>query len=460
MRKPLVVFFFVLSHFLGITQMSMLAIKNVSVIDVKNSKVERDRIVIITGNKITFVGAKTKIPDGATIVDATGKYLMPGLWDMHVHTFINSFHATNSWFFPLFIANGVTGVRDMWTTGDAFAQVLQFRRGMADGSFLGPRYGAVGWLVDGPAPFWRGSDTVTTPQEAREFVHRVKAAGIDFVKVYWKLPREEYFAIADESKKVGIPFAGHVPFAVSLAEASDAGQRTIEHLAQLYVSCSSKEYEWMRSKDQNPEPITSQIIELIDTYDPRKCKNLLEHLAHNQTWVVPTAVMFLRDRSLATLSRDPRAKYLPANISSLWQQVLAKMGNEQNERRMREGLVVLGELNKAGVPLMTGTDVPNPLVYPGFSLHDELALFVQAGLTPGEALKTATYNPAKFLGVLDSLGTIEKGKLADLVLLDANPLEDISNTKKINAVVLNGHFLDRKALDELLAVAEATANEK
>jgi imidazolonepropionase-like amidohydrolase len=199
---------------------------------------------------------------------------------------------------------------------------------------------------------------------------------------------------------------------------------------------------------------------MMDTYDEPKCERLLEKLAHNHTWQVPTSALFFAERSMA----DPRWKYVPAEVRTAWQRELATQGSsspqqrEQRERRQRYRLRLIAEMDRAGVPMMAGSDVGNPFVYPGFSVHDELALFVRAGLTPEKALKTATYDPAKFLGLLDRLGTVEKGKIADLVLLDANPLEDIRNTQKVRAVVLNGRYLDRAELDRLLAGAEARAS--
>jgi hypothetical protein len=299
----------------------------------------------------------------------------------------------------------------MWTTGDDFLQVVQFRKGLADGTMLVPRYGAVGWMVDGPKPIWPNSDLVSTPQEAREFVRKVKASGIDFVKVYTRLRPEEYFAIVDEAKKIGIPFAGHSPDTIRAAAASDAGQRSMEHLRNIPLGCSTKEEELMPSKTWGPQ----QEKEVRETYDQARCERLVEKFARNQTWQVPTSWMFLQDRSRfrELLTTDPKSKYLPADVRALWQQRLPKLEpspqqeeqrqkrEEQRQEDQRQRLMIIGMMNKAGVPMMAGTDVGNPFLLPGFSLHDELAAFVRAGLTPGEALKTATYNPAKYLGMLD-----------------------------------------------------------
>jgi len=431
------------------------------VIDTANASIQQDMTVFIVGDHIADVGkaAEIKVPKSVQVVDARGKFLIPGLWDMHVHTFRHSPRSTNTWYFPLFIANGVTGVRDMWTTGDDFPQVVQFRKDLADGSFLGPRYGAVAWTVDGPEPIFPNSDVVTTPQEARDFVHRVKASGVDFVKVYQKLRREEYVAIVDEAKKVGIPFVAHMPWVISASQASDDGARSIEHLSNVDIGCSAREQEWLETKEWGPQ----QAKVMLETYDQKKCEQLAQKFAQNETWQVPTSWLFLTDRTHLRdlLTTDPRAKYLPSDVRARWQERLPKPETspqqvEQRHKNQQERLTIIAMMNKAGVPMLAGTDVGNPFLFPGFSLHEELTTFVQAGFTPGEALKTATFNAAKFLGMLDRLGTVEKGKLADLVLLDANPLEDIHNTQKIHAVVLNGRYLDRAALDKLLVDAAAS----
>jgi len=428
---------------------------------------------VIVGDHIAALGkaAAVSMPKSAQVVDGRGRFLIPGLWDMHVHTFTHNPRSTRLWYFPLSVANGVTGVRDMWTVGDDFPQVVQFRKALSDGSFLGPRYGAVGWLIDGPEPIWPNSDVVSTPQQARDFVHKVRTAGLYFVKVYWQLGRAEYFAIADESKKLGISFAGHVPFVVSASEASDAGQKSIEHLTNVDIGCSTKEKELLLVPAKMWGP--AQDKETLESYDPQKCQHLLESFARNQTWQVPTSWMFFEGRVALRdhFVEDARSRYVPASVRADWQQQQdapwtglppstdTRQEQELRQQKRQQALAIIGMMNKTGVPLMAGTDLGNVFVLPGFNLHDELALFVRGGLTPAEALKTATYNPAKFLGMLDRLGTIEKGKLADLVLLDANPLEDIHNTQKIRAVVLNGRYLDRAALDKLLAEAAVNAKE-
>jgi hypothetical protein len=435
------------------------------VIDATGATAKPDMTVVIIGDRITTLGKsrKVRVPANAQVVDATGKYLIPGLWDMHVHVFRNaSQRPPNEYYFPLFIANGITGVRDMWTKLDKVAQVELWRKQFTERPGTVPRFGAVGTIVDGLPATWPNSDTVSTADEARRMVDTLKAGGVDFVKVYWNLSREAYFAIADQTKKQRIPFAGHVPISVSALEASDAGQRSIEHLDGISLACSTEEERLSKIKPSDLPPGKYQ-QQVFDTYDEQKCARLFSHFAKNSTWQVPTLSIFQRfNIDPNTLANDERLKYIPMAEREEWKRFITRLEKrtlEQNaQRRLQVAFKLIGGMRRAGVEFMAGTDLGNEYLYPGFSLHDELVLLVQAGLTPMEALQAATQNPAKFLGRLDSLGTIEKGKIADLVMLDANPLEDISNTRRINAVVVNGRYLPKEALQRMLAEVEATAN--
>jgi imidazolonepropionase-like amidohydrolase len=442
-----------------------LVLTHVTVIDATGAPPKQDMTLVITGNRISALGTtgKLKIPKAAQAVDARGKFLIPGLWDMHVHVFNNpSGRPPNNWYFPLFMANGVTSVREMWTKLESMKYVSEWRQEFAQGKFVGPRIAAVGTTLDGPAPKWPNTDMVATPEQARQMVRRIKVAGVDFVKVYDKLGRDEYFAIADEAKKQGLPFAGHVPFAVDAGEASDAGQRSMEHLNMLLESCSTEEEELQKAEatwnDENTK-------EMLDTFDGQRCRRLFTKLAANHTWQVPTLVENRRyfDADVGHVIGDPRLRYIPAEEQGTWKPYLVRQTNLTNrekylrEREWEARLNLVAEMRKAGVQFLAGTDVGNSYIFPGFSLHDELTLLVTAGLTPMEALQSATRNPAIFLGKLKEFGTIQNGKLADLVLLDANPLEDIRNTQKIRAVILNGRLFDRGELDKLLTQAEADA---
>lgn len=427
--------------------------------------------VVITGDRITDLGESGSIgvPKGAQVVDATGKFLIPGLWDMHVHWYDTDY-------LPIFIANGVTGIRVMW----GFPINHKWRKEIDAGRLLGPRLVIASAIVDGPKPYWPGSISVVNETQARQAVTMAKQGGADFVKVYQGLPRELYFAIADEAKKQGIPFAGHVPLSVSAAEASNAGQKSFEHLVGVLPACSTHSEELL--KDQQADlaeaiasgspkfwgPHAKQSRQMmLDTYSPDKVAALSAVLKGNGTWQCPTLTLLrmIGYGDDPAFRNDPRLKYMPVRIKATWDP--AKTDGDRTpedfafaKRGFKKDLEVVGAMQRAGVGILAGTDTLNPFCFPGFSLHDELGLLVNAGLTPMQSLQAATLNPARFLGREKDFGTIEKGKVADLDLLDANPLDDIGNTRKIAGVVLGGKFFPKPSLEEMLAKVEALASRK
>ncbi|HEX6730481.1 MAG TPA: amidohydrolase family protein, partial [Pyrinomonadaceae bacterium] len=362
------------------------------------------------------------------------------------------------------------GVRIMWGAPIHFG----WRKEIEEGTLLGPRMAIAGSILDGPKPIWPGSMPISNEAEARQAVISTKQQGYDFVKVYSLLSRDAYFAIADEAKKQHIPFAGHVPQLVSIAEASDAGQKSVEHLTGILAACSAREQELRQRLNQSfsnqrpgQRPFLGPLTRLmLETFSKQKANTLFARLKQNQTWQCPTLTVlrsgaFLNDPSFRN---DPRLKYMPAELRTSW--------DPANDFRFRSRTAedfalarsvykkqfeIVGLMHKAGVEFIAGTDVLNPFCFPGFSLHDELAILVEAGLSPMEALQTATLNPARFLGKEQDIGTVAKGKIADLVLLDANPLNDIRNTTKINSVVVNGRLLGRTDLDQLLTQVQARA---
>jgi hypothetical protein len=449
-------------------QAKPLVFNRVTVIDATGAEAKSDMTVVITGDRITTIGkaAEVKIPKDSQVVEAAGKFLIPGLWDMHTHI-------AGQDFLPLFIANGVTGVRDM---GSVWEVLSLWRRLIKEGRLPGPRIIASGPIVDGPKPVWPFSVAVADDKQARQAVISLKQRGVDFIKVYSLLPREAYFAIADEARKRGMSIAGHTPFSVSASEVADAGQKSIEHLDMILLACSEREEEVSKELQdamKNPEALAAVLAvmqaraqSIANGYDEGKAQELFTRLSKNGVRLCPTLTV---QRALTMLgdsafTNDPRLKYLPASIKQGWDpknDVRLKSLTSEDMERARgsfQGLLDrVSAIQRAGVEILAGTDTPNPYCFPGFSLHDELALLVKAGLTPMEALQVATRNAAKFLGLLDSLGTIEQGKIADLVLLDANPLAEITNTQKINAVVTGGKLIDRAALQAMLAQAEAAA---
>jgi imidazolonepropionase-like amidohydrolase len=443
---------------------SLLIIHEVTVIDATGSPAQPHRTVIVRDGKIEEIGSSDRSRGrklAGVQVDGTGKFLVPGLWDMHVHM------AFGDWFprgkqvtLPLFIANGITGVRDM---GGELEVLQQWRKEISAGTLIGPSIVMSGPMLDGPQPRFPSSIAVKTPEDGRRAVDDLKRRGADFIKLQSLIPRDAVFAIADEAKKQGITFVGHVPDAVRASEASNAGQKSFEHLIGIFEGSSPLEDEFIKGAKSEGK--------FLSTYEPKRAAALFALLAKNQTWQCPTLV-WERGGNLideTDFAHDTRAKYAP----TYWKEVTWKRFTDEimhdfntDDLATRKAFVakeleVVNAMHHAGIPFLAGTDTPPGVyIFPGFSLHEELQRFVAAGFTPMEALQTATLNPAKFLGLDKELGTIEKGKLADLVLLDANPLDDISNTQKISAVIVNGRFLSRVDLDKMLAGAEAAAKAK
>lgn len=449
-----------------------LAFTHATVIDMTGAPAKPNMTVVITGDRITAIGrtGRVRIPQGAKVIDASGKFLIPGLWDMHVH-FTEIERSL-----PLFIANGVTGVRNM---GGNLDDLFRWRAEIAAGKLLGPRIVMCGPILDGPNPSAHGPTVaVGSAAEARKVVADLKQRGVDFVKVYEGLSRDAYFAIADEAKKLGIPFVGHNPLSVTTIETSDAGQRSIEHLGRILESTSTAEAELRRLEalpmptgdfSEFPRRIAARGELMLKTYNERRAKRIFARLRKNKTWQVPTLTMNRAQTFVDEISRagDARLKYIPRSEQEWWspqKNFFSRYRTPEyivfKKKLFQKSLEIVNAMHRAGVEFMAGTDMSGAYIFPGFSLHEELALLVQAGFTPMEALQTATRNPAVFLGELNSLGTVERGKIANLVLLDANPLENINNTQSINAVVLKGNYLPKEALQKMLADVEAAANKK
>lgn len=440
-----------------------LVIENVTVVDGTDGPPKPGATVVLDGDRIEAVGpaAELTAPPGATVIDGAGRFLIPGLWDMHLHAFMDQGMADAM--LPQLVAHGVTGIRD---THGEWEVVESVRAEIASGRRTGPRIMAPGKLLDGVPLVQPTGEPVETPEEGRDAVRARKRVGADYVKVYSRLSREAYFAIADECRKLNIPFAGHVPSSVTAAEASDAGQHCFEHLMGVEMAVSTEEDALREAQNEATghfEPPDAALIER--TYDPERAEALYEMLIRNRTWQCPTLSVHRAYAEFVGTDyhADPRFALLGSSTRQIWDWAAG-----MSDHPMFEGLKALkpvyariaGEMWRAGVPMVAGTDTPNPIVYPGSSLHEELELLVGVGLTPLAALQAATREAARFRGDLDSHGTVEVGKVADLVLLDADPLADIRNTRSIAGVVLAGRYLDRAALDGLLEeAAEAAAGE-
>jgi imidazolonepropionase-like amidohydrolase len=397
------------------------AITNVTVIDVVTGRLQNDATVVTEGDRIAAIGT-VAIPRGATRIDGKGKFLIPGLWDMHAHH-----QGTGAECLDLFVAKGVTGTRDMGGDADF---ILPLRERVRSGAVLGPEIVTSGPMLDDAPPGFPYRRRVTNAQQAREAVADLKRAGVDFIKVHDHTPREVFFTIAAEAPKLGLTFAGHVPQAVKVEEAADAGIHSIEHLSNydVFGECM-----------------------VNDSYTLAGCRRLFEKLAAKGVWQTPTMAFFetlpdvfsgkplqhteYASDSLLKLTRDNVAmSHIPA--STLEKMRLAG----------KMSLQVIHDMYSLGNRFLAGCDG----LVPGFCLHDELEWFTRAGFSPLQALQTATINPARFLGREASQGTVEVGKRADLVLLDANPLLDIRNVSKIESVVVRGRLVTKETIDKTI----------
>ena len=416
-------------------QTGAVVISHVTIIDASDPLPRPDRNVVIRGNRIVAVGPAvvTPSPEGARVIDGTGMFLIPGLWDMHVHTVFPGGRQV----LPLYIANGVTGVRDL--AGD-WNQILEWRREIAAGTLSGPRLMASG-------PYLEGGDVpivhflTKTPEQARAAIDTLASLGVDVVKLHGQLSRDTYLAAARYAKERGLRVAGHVPGTISVAEASDAGVGTIEHMLQIPISCTPAE-----SLALVPRFPVQRVVGRCSSQDMAP---LFARLVHNGTWVVPTltASYEVAHWPKSDLPGDAYGKFLPDTLKQYVASIFPQMPDIPPDadvvgmQLFTKRLVLVAALHKAGVGVLPGTDAPLRNSPPGFGLHEELRLMVQGGMSPWDVLRAATLEPARYFGMLDSLGTVVEGKVADLVLLRGNPLQNIENTRRIAAVVANGRLL-------------------
>ena len=422
-----------------------IAITSVTLIDGTGEPARADMTVVVRGGRITAVESATSAqpPEGAAVIDGRGKFLIPGLWDMHVHL-----AKAGAGSLPLIVANGVTSVRDMG--GDA-ALLRGWRDDIAAGRRLGPRIKWAGPMLESSErvarmkkrthePVERFRAAVADPGSAERVVDSVARLGVDFIKVRTVASDETYRAIAAAAARHGLPLVGHaseVPFEDVLR----AGQKSVEHV--VHPSLQNR--------------------------TPRERSKLIAEMARRGIALVPTAVSYYESIDLSNTrvrriiadslgAADPRRRYIDGYLLEDWREQLEERPG--GVRASIQGAVVghihrnavrdAKEMRRAGVRILPGSDLAVLGIYPGSSLHDELRLFVEKlGMTPMEAIVSATRQSAEFFGMQDSLGTVAANRIADLVLLDADPLADIRNVRRINAVIVRGRLLDRAALDKL-----------
>ena len=456
----------------GGTAPGTVAIVGATVIDMTGAAPKPGHTILIQDGRIALVGpdAATTIPAGTPTVDGRGRYVIPGLWDMHVLT---SREGRARYFWPLFLAHGVTGVREM---GSYLDTLLYWRSELRRNPAAGPRIVWSSPMLDGSPPAWKHGLGIRSPDEARTVVDSMRALGFDFLKVYVRLPRDVYAAIATRARELGIPFAGHVPGSITPTEAADAGQRSIEHLSGIYPSCVRGAVELRDSMRQasragvradSIQAMERRLLRLaLEGYDAGVCAALFQRFVSRGTWQVPTLVVgrghvMVRDTAMR---RDPRRVFVPSALAARWEADAARSAAravsrlEFDEELHRRETALVGTMHRAGVRMLVGTDASDePYVYAGSSVHDEMVLLAEAGLPPAAVLAAATVGPAEYLGLSDSLGTIEAGKAAELVVLDGDPLADISNVRRVHAVVSRGRVIGPAARDSLIALARTEA---
>ncbi|MFI5806648.1 amidohydrolase family protein [Streptomyces sp. NPDC051561] len=455
------------------TPSTTLALTHATVIDGINDRPQHDRTLILRNGRLVRSGPSAQLspPPGARVIDLTGKYVIPGLVESHIHTGDGQDGYTP----PLFPLTGVTAVRDMWGT----ATQHTWREKIQAGSLLGPRFVIASPIIDGPPSIWARDlglpvIEVTDAKSARAAVRRVKREGADFVKVYSRLSPEAYAAIADESRSLHIPFAGHCPDTLPMTHAVASGQRSIEHLHAILLATSSRESEireglaQVRIDPNDPSSISRyaswfrQIHPLewqaMRSYDKGRARRLFDTLAAHGTRVVPTlTVHHALERTADLPTSADEWKYLPAwqvaSWPATWDGLTGSRSPEDTARIRRlydHRLHLVAEMHRAGVQLIAGTDTGTGYSVPGFSLHGELRLLVEAGLPTRDVLRSATTAAADLLD-------LPKGRPADLVILNANPLTDITHTRRIHSVVNAGHYIDPTDRTRLLAAVEKAA---
>ncbi|MGH9162772.1 MAG: amidohydrolase family protein [Vicinamibacteraceae bacterium] len=401
-----------------------IVITNVTLIDVASGARQPGTTVITKAGQIIDIGPNIRVPPGAVRLDGTRRFLIPGLWDMHSHN-----EASGAESLKLYLANGVVGTRDM---GSDLELILSLRDRTRRDAQSGPEIVAAGPILDDAPADWPFRRRVTNAQEAREAVRDLQKRGVDFIKVHNYTPRDAFFAIAEEAPKVGLPFAGHVPLGVTMDEGATSGIKSIEHLSEfrVFTECAGK-----------PQP-----------YDAERCRPFFEKLAANDIWHTPTLGFYEVLLDVASGKSMPHAEYASDSLLDLTRKNIEV--SKLDERAMslirlmrKTALTVVRDMLPRGNLFLAGCDGG----VPGFCLHDELQALTRAGLSPLQAIQAATINPAKLLGRTDTQGSIDVGKRADLVLLHADPLQDIRNTRRIAAVIVLGELLAKADIDRLLA---------
>ena len=443
-------------------------IRHVAIVDIEHGRITSNQAVATKGEWIVAVGKDAEIAAawaGARRVDGEGQYLIPGLWDMHVHFGGGAeLIEENKALLPLYVAYGVTTVRDC--SGDLANEVLSWRREIAEGRLFGPRLLSSGPKIEGIKPVWKGTLETGSEAEVDQAIAKLVALKVDFVKITDNTLKPELFLYAvRKARAAGLRVSGHIPMALTVGQAVDAGISSIEHLDYAHKAGAKDEAriaaDFAAGRINRAEATT----QIHASFDEATAMASYSRLRDRGVFVTPTLNI---ERLIAFLDSDDHSKdeflaYIGPGLRKTYQWRIDRAAKatpgeiEARHREYRETAAVMPMLEKAGVTIMAGTDAGflNSFDYPAIGLHQELALYVGNGLTPAEALAAATRAGPKWFDALDRYGSVEVGKQADLVLLGANPLENIRATSVINAVVLRGALQDRATLDKLLSDAKA-----
>jgi len=435
-------------------------IQHANVIDVNTGEVSGEMSIGIRNDSIVYLGNGNSNFSASQTIDATGKYVIPGLWDMHVHfRGGDELIGENKNLLPLFVANGITGVRE--AGGDMTTEIFKWRAEMENGSLIGPMIYTSGPKLDGPRATWAGSIPVVTKEDAVIAIDSLEQMNVDFIKLYdSRVTREAYIWILEEAERRGIRTSGHMPFTVMLEEAVTAGLGSVEHLYYILKGSSSEEQQVTDDNINRKANFWGSMTTLMDSYSEEQAQKAFKMLVDNDTYVTPTMHI---GNTLSYLDRDDHSNdeylnYIGEGIIETYQgriRSAARASEEFIAMRHRLNTAfknLVPKMSAAGVSLLAGSDsgASNSYTYQGISLHQELAALVDAGLSPIEALKAATINGAKFLRVEDFYGTLAVGKSGDVLVLDANPLEDITNTQKINTLVMKSKTYSSADLKAML----------
>lgn len=439
-----------------------LLIKGATIIDIKTGELLKGKVIAIRADSIISVFDEGDVNKYAASseFDAKGKFIIPGLWDNHVHfgggdTLIQE----NKNLLALYVANGITAVRD--AAADISPSVLQWREEIAQGKLFGPTLFTSGPKLEGFQSMWAGDIEISTMEEMIKAIDSLVKMKVDFIKITDNtLKPDLYLEILREAKKRGLKTSAHIPFSLTMERVSSAGLGTVEHGSYLLKASSTKEKELTEQIATGKVNYREILPDILATITEEKAMGTYTMMAQNGTAVVPTLNISFTTSYLDQNdhSNDSYQRYIGKGLLKTydWRVERAAKDDEKaialRHATYEKTKSLLPWVQKSGVKIVAGTDAGylNSFVYPGIALHQELQLFVEAGLTPLQALQSSIVNGPWFLEKSAKYGAIESGKYADLLLLDENPLLSINATQKINAVILKGKLLDRKALDTLL----------